>query len=510
MRPPPARPVPGFSLVTVAALGALTMAWLFAISAAILPMYQRAAVGRFQTVLRSSAEAALDYAVAELNAAVKAGAVSPIDDTSEDGTPRASWVPAAALNNSGAQAAIQVNNFPAPAWSILYDPLKDPQEPNSYYAGQPNKWRTVTATAWYAGLKKSIVVVLEPVSEAQSLGSSGSQGQAGSAVPYFSCALFSRDTLTLSDAAKTDGYDSRNGPYGGSNIRPTGGDVATNKTVAIYDSARVGGDVKVFSKPLASLTDVVATSVPGATISDQLVINGMPSGWKGTPGPAASPGDNVLGMDRPLLPPESASYNPLLVSQSNAQLNVPTAPTASSEAISIGSLSVSGTQTLMLPPGDYKVNSINVTGNGKILMVPDASGNYGPLRLYVEGSSSGANAVQITGPNGIVNPTQVPGNLQIWYNGSKRLLLAGSGNLYGVVYAPNARIRITGAGNYFGAITGKIINNTGTGSIHFDLALKESGSTWGLTYRASSAPAESSSGTGGLFTGYRTISWQEL
>lgn len=486
------------------------MAWLFAISAAILPMYQRAAAGRFQTVLRSSAEAALDYAVAELNAAAQAGAVSPIDDTTEDGAPKASWVPAAVLNNSGAQAAIQVNNVPAPSWSILYDPLKDPQNQDSYFAGQPNKWRTVTATAWYAGFKKSIVVVLEPISEAQSLDSGGIQGQAGSAVPYFSYALFSRDTLTLSDAAKTDGYDSRNGPYGGSNIKPTGGDVATNKTVAIYDSARVGGDVKVFSKPLASLTNVVATGVPGATINDQLVINGMPSGWQGTPGPAASAGDNVLGMDRPILPPESTSYNPLLISQSNAQVNVPAAPAASSEAISIGSLSASGSKTLMLPPGDYKVNSVNVTGSAKLLLVPDASGNYGPVRLYIEGSSSGANAVQITGPNGIVNPSQIPGNLQIWYTGSKRFLLAGSSNLYGVVYAPNARIRITGTGNYFGAITGKTVNNTGTGSIHFDVALKESGSTWGLTYRASSAPSEGSAGSAGQFTGYRTISWQEL
>lgn len=496
--------------MTVAALGALTMAWLFAISAAILPMYQRAAVGRFQTVLRSSAEAALDYAVAELNAALSAEAVSPIDDASEDGTPRSTWVPAAVLNNSGAQVAIQVNNVPVPAWSALYDPLKDPQNPNSYFAGQSNRWRTVTATAWYAGFKKSILVVLEPISQARTIGSGASQGQVSTVVPYFRYALFSRDALTLSDSAKTDGYDSRNGSYGGTNVLPTEGDVATNKTIAVSDSARIGGDVMVFSEPLASLTNVVSTGSGNAKINDQLVINGLPSGWKGTPGPVASPDDNVLGMDRPVLPPDSLSYNPILVSQSSAPAHIPAAPAAGSDTMNVGSLNVSGNKTVSLPPGDYKVNAINVTGNGKILMVPDSSGNYGPVRLYVEGSSSGSNAVQITGPNGIVNPTQTPGNLQIWYNGAKRLLLAGSGNLYGVIYAPNARVRITGSGNYFGAITGNIINNTGTGAIHFDKALRVSGSTWGLTYTTNLTPTEGSSGVTGLFTGYRTVSWQEL
>ena len=74
----------GFSLVTVAALGAVAMLWLFAISAAVVPAYQKASESRYFTVVRSSAEAALDYTVNELNQALAAEQVSAIDDTTVD------------------------------------------------------------------------------------------------------------------------------------------------------------------------------------------------------------------------------------------------------------------------------------------------------------------------------------------------------------------------------------------------------------------------------------------
>src|SRR4029434_5090468 len=103
----------------------------------------------------------------------------------------------------------------------------------------------------------------------------------------------------------------------------------------------------------------------------------------------------------------------------------PSAPSAPAAAVNLGALSVAGNTTTRIPPGDYKVNSISVSGNGKILLVPDAQGNYGPVRFFVEGSSSGSSVVELTGSS-IVNPTNVPSNLQIWYGGSKGVLLAGN------------------------------------------------------------------------------------
>jgi hypothetical protein len=496
-----------FSLVTVSALGAVSMMWLFAVSAAVLPMYQRAAAGRFQIVARSAAEAGLDYAVAELNAAVAAGVTSPIDDTTQDNLPKISTAPDAAIGNNGAQVTISVNNVPAPAWSASYNELKDASDPDSPFFGQANLWRSVMATASYAGITRRIMVVLEPIATATTTPEGGSTGTTTTPQPYFRYAMFGRSTITMTGNARTDGYDSRTGPYGGTNVKPTAGDVGTNGSAALSGNTVVGGDLMVFSSPPGSTTSVVAVGSNTVTINDQLVVNGVETGFTGTPGGAALPGDNVLGLDRPF--PVDPTYQPILESQTNTAPDFPPAPSAPDGAVNLGSISITGTTTLRIPPGDYKVNSISVSANAKILLVPDASGNYGPVRFFVEGSSSGSSVIQLTG-SAIVNPTTVPGNLQVWYNGSKGVLMAGNSNFYGVLYAPNSDIKIAGNGTYYGALLGNSVLNTGNGAIHFDTALKEAGGTWGLTYVNSSTQAQGGSGVTVLFNGYRTISWKEL
>lgn len=495
-----------FSLVTVSALGAVAMMWLFAVSAAVLPTYQRAAAGRFQIVARSAAEAGLDYAVAELNAACAAGVTSPIDDTTQDNLPKVSTAPESAISNSGAQVTISVNNVLAPLWAASYNELKDSNHRDSPFFGQPNRWRSVLATARYAGITRRVIVVLEPIATATTTPGGGSTGTTSTPQPYFRYAMFGRATVTMTGNARTDGYDSRSGSYGGTNVKRTAGDVGTNGSAALSGNTVVGGDLMVFSSPPGSTTSVVATGSNNVTINDQLVVNGVETGFTGTNGLSALPGDNVLGMDRP---PADPSYQPILKSQTNTPPDFPPAPSAPDGAVNLGSISISGNTTVKIPPGDYKVNSISVSGNAKILLVPDASGNYGPVRFFVEGSSSGSNVIQLTG-NAIVNPTTVPGNLQIWYNGSKGVLMAGNSNFYGVLYAPNSDIKIAGNGTYYGALLGNSVLNTGNGAIHFDTALKEAGGSWGLSYVNSSTQGQGGSGVTGLFNGYRTISWQEL
>src|SRR4030095_15529418 len=127
---------------------------------------------------------------------------------------------------------------------------------------------------------------------------------------------------------------------------------------------------------------------------------------------------------------------------------------------------------------------------------------------FVEASSSGSSVVQLTG-NSIVNPTNVPSNLQIWYGGSKGVLLAGNGNFQGVVYAPSSDVKITGNGSYFGSVLGNTVYNNGNGYVHFDKALSDNAGALGLTY-LNTTTTSAGSGTTLLFTGYRTISWHEF
>ncbi|HEY9869447.1 MAG TPA: hypothetical protein V6D08_09810 [Candidatus Obscuribacterales bacterium] len=502
---------PGFSLITVAALGAVSMMWLLAMTAAVVPMYQRASTGRYFTVVRSSAEAGLDYAVAMLNQSLQTGTPSPIDDQSEDGSPAINQVPANAVGNSGAQVTIQVNNVRPSATSSIYDAQWD----------QPtNHWRLVTATASYAGLQKSIRVILKP--------EAGTPTSISTPVPYFQFAMFGKSFINMGGNAQTDGYDSRNGDYDPADNKDNyAGDVGSNKSAQFGGNANIGGDVRIYSQPKGSSTAVVARAVStNVVIRDQLVINGVSSGFTATVGPAAMPGDNVLAQGQGMPPRTGDWETPIDASQSYDPIEVPPAKTVPPDAqvvtgsvswtngttgwvsqptagkvADLGSVSVTGNKVLNIRPGDYKISSLMVGGNGKINVLPNADGSTGQVRFFVEGIAPGENVIQIAG-NGIVNQSAKPGNLQMWYNGSKNILLAGNGNLHAVIYAPNSYVKVTGNGNYFGAIMGDTVENQGNGQVHFDKALLATSGTTAIAFNKNQTQMAPSA--------LKTRSWQEL
>jgi hypothetical protein len=166
----------------------------------------------------------------------------------------------------------------------------------------------------------------------------------------------------------------------------------------------------------------------------------------------------------------------------------------------LGSVSVSGDKVLNIRPGDYKISSLSIAGNAQIVIRPNVDGSYGPVRFFVEGISPGSNVVQIGG-NGMVNQSQVPSNLQMWYNGSKNIQLSGNGNLHSLVYAPNSLIKVTGNGTYFGALLGEQVHDSGNGAVHFDSALMSVTNT-SLTFAQNQTQAAPSA--------LKTRSWQEL
>lgn len=508
----------GFSLVAIAALGVVAMMWLFGMSASVLPMYRRASISRYYTVVRSAAEAGLDYTVAELNKSLEAGETSSYDDTSTDGSPKTFEVPQEKLGNSASVVTIAVNNIEPPTTSSIYDPQLD--APNISSGVMTNGWRVVTATSSYAGLQKSIRVVLQPTYQPG--------GTVTVPTPYFTYAMFGKALISMSGNAMTDSYNSANGAYTASpstaNRNPYGGDVGSNTMGALSGNASIGGDLRIYSSPKNSSTNVVAIASSTVQVLDQVVLNGVSTGFTATSGEFPVAGDNVQAMGGGS--PRVGDYtSPIDSSQSYDPASIPAAKSipsdatvktgritwsgsngyvaqpATNEVVDLSSISLSGTRNLHLQPGMYKVSSLSIAGQAKITLDAGSDGQFGPVQMFVEGNVPGSNVIQVTG-NGILNSSQVPGNLQIWYNGSKTVMMAGNGALHGVVYAPNADVRAIGNGQYYGAVVANTVLASGNAGVHFDEALGTSGANWGLTYNQT--------GTAQVLSTLKTISWQEL
>jgi hypothetical protein len=516
----------GFSLVTVASLGAVTMMWLMAISASVLPMYTRSAQSRYVTVVRSAAEAALDYTVNNLKNSIDpaTGAVQSVLDNGQPfNVPNSILTPDTNVQGQ-IRASVTVTNVGPPNSSSIYQKQydKDPVSgafPNASSGIQSNGWRVVTATATYAGLQKRIRVILEP-----NYGNPTYVTSTGTTMmPFFNYGVFGQQSIAMGGNSYIDAYNSSNGTYSATKSL-LDGDIASNSypsppgaTITLGPNTRVNGDVLSFSGGSTTTHSQLDATGTG-TINDQLKVNGR----------ADIAADHVLGTDSAHTPAaEKYSAYPAFANSQN-RMSVPvaqTAPTtsqviapsysksggdtyvgqpATNQVVNLGSVSVTGNSILHLRPGDYQVSSLAVAGNGKIVLDPGVTGGPTQVRLFVQGNASGSNAIQITG-NGIVN-NGTPSNLQLWYGGSKGTLIGGNGNFTGVVYAPNSSVSVVGNGNVFGAVMGYSVTTNGNVGIHFDTALRngtQSNNLMTPVVTSTSVPVAP-------LNGLRTISWQEL
>jgi hypothetical protein len=517
----------GFSLVTVASLGAVTMMWLMAISASVLPMYTRAAQARYTTVVRSAAEASLDYAVNTLKTSINGGVIS---SNLDDGVVHN--VPSDVLSADPAMegqmlAKIKVVNMAPPQASSIYQKQNDVDAgtgtfPNLSSGVTSNGWRVVVAAAEYANQVRGIRVILEPKYDVDGIVAVGNKVP----TPYFQFGMFGQSSIAFTGNADVDAYDSTKGAYtptGTTNRDLVSGDVGSNAnpppsgaTITLGSNTTIYGDLVSFSGGSSSShTQLDATG--GGIVNDQLKINGTTD----------IPVNSIKGADEATWAPLNETKITTL--DDNAQMPVPlaqTAPTTSqvvsaelsvsgntttvappgpNQVVNLGTLAVSGNNTYILEPGDYQVSSIAISGNGSITIAPASAGNTATaVRLFVQGNASGSDAIQIAG-NGMVN-NGTPSNLQIWYGGSKGTKINGNGSFTGVVYAPNSAIEIKGNGEVFGAVVGYTVEANGNGNIHFDTALRTKSQELGLSYLLDTTTNIPDAKLASL----RTISWQEL
>jgi type IV pilus assembly PilX-like protein len=140
-------------------------------------------------------------------------------------------------------------------------------------------------------------------------------------------------------------------------------------------------------------------------------------------------------------------------------------------------LTLSGNQTLQLTPGTYTINSISVTGNASIQIMPNpVTGQYGPVILNVV-SNGTSTPIAIAG-NAISNPTYDPSIFQILCCSASApanptIQIAGNGASAATVYAPNATVDFKGNGQFFGSVIANQLTDVGNGQIHYDLNLQK-------------------------------------
>ena len=119
-------------------------------------------------------------------------------------------------------------------------------------------------------------------------------------------------------------------------------------------------------------------------------------------------------------------------------------------------LVVTGNDNLTLAPGTYYFDSVLIDGISTLTIT-------GLTKIYITGVAA------FTG-NGVVNVTQVPGNLQIFSTGPT-LSLDGTAGFYGAVVAPTTDIILEGTGEFYGTILGRTVDSNGTSTIHVDESL---------------------------------------
>lgn len=135
-------------------------------------------------------------------------------------------------------------------------------------------------------------------------------------------------------------------------------------------------------------------------------------------------------------------------------------------------INLSGNDTVSLPPGTYNINSVSISGNGVLQIVPDpVTGKYGPVIINVTGNNQ-TNPITLTG-NGFSNPTYDPSQLQFIYAGTGTVKVAGNGASAAVVYAPNAAVDFKGNGAFYGAVVANTVLDVGNGAIHYDRRLQK-------------------------------------
>lgn len=460
----------GFSLPTIVCLGVCVGLVLVSTAQLLNVTATKVTKERLTDIMRASAESGLDWAVQQLS---DESTRADVDTGSDIVIPSDYLHP---LPGSSLTGTVRVLNLLAPKTSYLYSDRLDPSVAANNITGGVGGWRVVTATVTNGVKSKSVRVMLKPVYDTFTdtiISTTGGTALVnGNPTPLFVKSLFAKGAIAFHGApSSTDSWDSATGGTNPGTFH-TGtagqGDVGSNTSASIGNGTVNGEVVVTAGEGTGSVSVNNASNITGGTSTSGT----GPTGSTILTGSAATP--QVL----------------------------PDAPSAPSNAVSLGPISLSGHSQLTLAAGNYIVNSLSIAGQGQ-LNLPST----GIVNIYVQGSGTG---IQIGG-NGITNPSGYPSNLRIWYSGSTQVQIGGNGVLKGVVYAPNANLQFNGNGTMYGAAVGNGVTVNGNSTFHYDEAL---GTSTQLTYIPQVVTTTTSTTTSTTIVhnikNFQAVSWMEF
>ena len=579
----------GMSLATVLAMGAVMTLFSSALFATVMPAFQKANSLRHQQSLRSMAEVAMDYTVQQLNNNPSLTSVSVPSDL-------------LTLPNSTVTVAITNPGNP-PSTSMLFDPLL-----------QANSWRLATVTVRIGTVAttsttKQLRCLLQPLTDAPSqfpyglfgiasivyAGQSGINtynsndpriGAEGGSLGKISQVWSSSGGLTRGIAQGGSHYEFPNPQsYYNQQFAIVGqtynaqpavsapwmqmmGNVYSNGTNTAYTAA--SNSTYNSSANVFGVTNGIDAGIPDGRKNMTLPV-GTPPSWSGgkTAWNVEPSGTAQVTYDQPNIPPApdapSGTFNLGNLSLSNgAKLIIDS--TASPPTAQLGALSGSS-KSVRIPPGNYRVNSISLSGGSAIEIAPgtQTSTSAPPTKMYIEGNNTTAvsvsndssinmtgitpttgmntqglngtkngskngaanNQLAINDPNNsslassnIVESSGSSSQLQILSNANTNIILQGNERMN--IYAPYADITvgsllsnsgspiaITKSANLYGAAGGQNIyvqssySSGGGAFVHYDWNLRAPGQKY-INPWSKTAPFNA-----GTIQGYRAVTWQE-
>jgi hypothetical protein len=241
--------------------------------------------------------------------------------------------------------------------------------------------------------------------------------------------------ITISGNAYTDSFDSSHGTYAQTK-QLSNGHIGVSGNATLNGSATVNGSIFALNTTVGQCRN----GTPGITLS------GKATATAGYVQLSAVP---VFAVPPPVTP-GSQDFQ----FTTNANLGPG----------SYGNITVTGNKTLTLSPGTYNINSLTLTGNS-VLMVSPA----GPININFAGNNV-SKAIDLTGGS-ISNPSGIPLNFQLIYQGNLATDVSGGSSTYAVLYAPNAPASLHGGSDWFGAIVVGTLDDSGGVAIHYDRSL---------------------------------------
>lgn len=294
--------------------------------------------------------------------------------------------------------------------------------------------------------------------------------------PVFSYGAFATgngcNAMTFGGNARTTSYDSSLPVAPGTTpvLSNSGGHVGTNGNLGQTGSAIVNGTL---STPMAGVGACTANNVTAASLGSTSSVTG---GLVQLPQPVDFPTPTA---PNPLPPTTNQIINGAdcggLPNCALVGGNPTFTPVDASTPILLGNLSVQGGANVVLKAGTYHVNSLSISGNGRII-VDSASG--GQVNIVLAGEGSVGTVLNISG-NGIGNTTWDPNMLRISYGGTKTINMSGNGDTASIIYAPNAAGTFSGNADFYGAVITRTIASTGNMGMHYDRRLQRSSVTIG-------------------------------